>query len=323
MIEVWKRGLYVKVPLQECWDRTGKKPITVKWVDINKGDEKNPEYRSRLVAREINTGKEERIFVATPPLETMRILQSMAVTEGWGFKQKNKKRRKKLYFIDVRRAYFHAPARRDVYVELPDEDAEPGKCGRLEQSMYGTRDAAHNWERKCVSWAKSVGFIQGVASPCVFFYTVREISMVVHGDDFTVLGYESDLDWVREPISSEFEVKFRGRLGPEAGDMKSIRILNRIVEWKEDGIYYEADQRHIDILEQGLGFNARTKQLATPGIKSDEARSTPLDACYTAKLRALAARALFLSQDRSDIYVLQQRNCAVICVHLPSTRGLH
>ena len=31
----------------------GKPPISVKWVDVNKGDDLNPNYRSRLVAREI------------------------------------------------------------------------------------------------------------------------------------------------------------------------------------------------------------------------------------------------------------------------------
>ena len=30
----------------------------------------------------------------------------------------------KMDFIDVRRAYFHADAIRDVYIELPDEDSE-------------------------------------------------------------------------------------------------------------------------------------------------------------------------------------------------------
>ena len=30
-------------------------------------------------------------------------------------------------FIDIRKAYFHAPAQRDVYVQLPDEALEPGE----------------------------------------------------------------------------------------------------------------------------------------------------------------------------------------------------
>ena len=33
-----------------------------------------------------------------------------------------KKRGMKLAFIDVKRAYFYAKAKRDMFVELPDED---------------------------------------------------------------------------------------------------------------------------------------------------------------------------------------------------------
>ena len=33
MVEFNKHKVYTKVPLAECWDRTGKKPIGVRWVD--------------------------------------------------------------------------------------------------------------------------------------------------------------------------------------------------------------------------------------------------------------------------------------------------
>ena len=36
------------------------------------------------------------------------------------------------------------------YLELPDGDAEVGMCGMVKQSMYGARDAAHQWEQDYV-----------------------------------------------------------------------------------------------------------------------------------------------------------------------------
>ena len=69
-----------------------------------------------------------------------------------------------------------------------------------------------------MEWLKSVGFISGRASPCVFYNPERGIRLVVHGGDFTVLGYEEDLDWFRRAISHKYEVKFRGRVGPGEGD---------------------------------------------------------------------------------------------------------
>ena len=59
MAEVYKHGVYKKVPMEECYEKTGKAPIGTRWVDVNKGDSVRPEYRSRLVAQEINTGKRE------------------------------------------------------------------------------------------------------------------------------------------------------------------------------------------------------------------------------------------------------------------------
>ena len=69
MEEFKKHSVYIKVPLEECRRETGKEPIGTRWVDVNKGDRENPEYRSRLVAQEINTGRRDDLFAATPPLE--------------------------------------------------------------------------------------------------------------------------------------------------------------------------------------------------------------------------------------------------------------
>ena len=69
-----KYNTYVKVPRSECFERTGKAPIGVRWVDVNKGDAKNPAHKSRLVAKEFNNDKRESIFAAMPPLEAKRTL---------------------------------------------------------------------------------------------------------------------------------------------------------------------------------------------------------------------------------------------------------
>ena len=39
----------------ECWQATGRPPITLKWVDGNKDDDVHENYRSRLVAREVKS----------------------------------------------------------------------------------------------------------------------------------------------------------------------------------------------------------------------------------------------------------------------------
>ena len=51
--EFKKHNVYRKVPLTECWEGTGKGPLDIRWIDINKGDNVNEDLRSRLVAKEI------------------------------------------------------------------------------------------------------------------------------------------------------------------------------------------------------------------------------------------------------------------------------
>ena len=53
---------------------------------------------------------------------------------------------------DVARAFFGAPVTRDVCIELPDEDKtqedwDQDMVGKLNMSLYGTRDAASNFQK--------------------------------------------------------------------------------------------------------------------------------------------------------------------------------
>ena len=102
----------------------------------------------------------------------------------------------KLMVQDVKKAYFYAPATRDVYVELPDERAQPGMCAKLLRSQYGTRDAALNW----ANWARaysevleSIGFVKGLSSPCSFHHPAWAVRTVVHGDGFVPEGRKESL----------------------------------------------------------------------------------------------------------------------------------
>ena len=54
-----------------AWSKTGRPPITVRWVEVKKGNDDNLNYRSRLVAMEINMAGEDGIFAPSPPLELL------------------------------------------------------------------------------------------------------------------------------------------------------------------------------------------------------------------------------------------------------------
>ena len=116
-------------------------------MDTNKGDELNPNYRSRLVARQmkIRDHSGESFFAPAPPLEALRSVLSLAMTAvgshrpDWDPESPN---RTQISLIDVRRAYFNAVIdKRDkpTFVDLPSEDPDHAEqCGQLLGHMYGT-----------------------------------------------------------------------------------------------------------------------------------------------------------------------------------------
>ena len=116
-----KMGVYTKVPR----DKAVGKIIKTRWIDTDKGDDENPNYRSRLVGREINTDERPDLFAATPPLESLRYIISKCASN---------RRPGSRYCIlssDIKRAYFYAKATRPVYIVIPVEDRQPGDEGMV------------------------------------------------------------------------------------------------------------------------------------------------------------------------------------------------
>ena len=123
-----------------------------------------------------------------------------------------KRKGKVVALVDVRRAYFYAPARRRVLVELPREDCQTGDeymCGLLQHSLYGTRDAAQNWEEELASTLCDLKLTRGVACPCVRRGHIEDEHVVatVHGDDTTDGGERSAVELLIGKISRKYEIK--------------------------------------------------------------------------------------------------------------------
>ncbi len=110
---------------------------------------------------------------------------------------------------DIRRAFFYAKTNRDVYVDLPPEDAREGMCAKLVLSLYGTRDAPQTWQKCYTKSMRQLGFKTTATSPCIFYHQVRDIITAVHGDDFMSTGTEEQLLWLRTCLESNTKPKLR------------------------------------------------------------------------------------------------------------------
>ena len=121
---VRKIVVYTKVDRSEA---RGRKTIRTKWVDTNKGDFQNADYKICLVAMEFIVAPDPPLFASTPPLEALRFIAHQAARTGGSEPQCIK-------LVYVKRAYFNAEATRDIFVEIPKEDrvcGDESKIGKL------------------------------------------------------------------------------------------------------------------------------------------------------------------------------------------------
>ena len=183
-----------------------------RWVDINKGDETKPFYRSRLVVQEYKRQADWSFFTATLLICATidELPNGMGQPVAWTEPVV-------LMLIDVRRAHFYSTARRKVFVQLPAEaGADESKVGRLLRSMYDCRDAGVNWEFEFCEVMIAIGFVQDRASPCIYRHLEKQLRVWVHGDDFVPLGYIVNVRWFFVKLQEFWVVTNRGILGPPA-----------------------------------------------------------------------------------------------------------
>jgi len=314
------KGVWEKILRTESRGFTHKRPVSVRWVDVNKGDDLNPNYRSRLVARQLKAHDRsgETFFAPTPPLEALRTVLSLATTATPGHKpckDPRSERRVQVSFVDVRRAYMNAKTdpKDPVLVELPPEDPSCGThVALLRRHMYGTRRAADGWQEEySKTLVSEMLFQQGLSTPCLFHHPTRELTCSCHGDDFTTTGPKEELDWFESTLATFYDITTQPRIGPGPEDAKEARVLNRIVRFTEQGIELEADPRQVEKLVEECGLTG-ANTVVTPGMRATTAQlaaDEPLGPEMHTAYRAAAARANYLAADRIDCQYAAKEIC--------------
>ena len=85
---------------------------------------------------------------------------------------------------------------------------------------------------------------------------------------------------------------------------KSFRVLGRVVEWNANGITWEADPRHAELMRKSFGVTSRS--VTSPGVSdklTDIEGEVPIDKGASDRYRAKTMRAQFLSNDRPDVQI--------------------
>ena len=91
-------------------------------------------------------------------------------------------------------------------------------------------------------------------------------------------------------MTNTFECKLKGRLGEGENDLKEMKVLNRIVRITPDGLLYEADPRHAEMLIKAFKLEG-DKSVVTPGIKTSDPDGDPdeMDQEFSQEVMAIVA----------------------------------
>ena len=247
-----------------------------------------------------------------PPLEAKKLLFRMSAKERrvW---RKGRWQRRKLMFIDVKKAHLNGKVPEDEYafVRLPD-----GRVWRLKRWLYGMRPAAQAWEEDYAAKMIGVGFARGKSNSTVFHRESTGCRCVVHGDDFTFLSYGDHAKELADKMREWYDLKVRAVIGDDDEDDKEVTILNRTLRHTGDGLEYAADPRHEKEIRAEYHIGPESKGLDAPAVKEelpdgfDEERDDPkVDQVRGRRYRGVAARANYLSQDRIDLQYASKEAC--------------
>ena len=94
-------------------------------------------------------------------------------------------------------------------------------------------------------------------------------------------------------------------LGPGEGEVREVRLFNRVVQYCPEGVRLEADPRHVEAVVRELCF-VGGKEVASPGdkdqFKNDEADhgTVELEPSEATQYRARVARLNYVCSERPD-----------------------
>ena len=111
-----------------------------------------------------------------------------------------------------------------------------------------------------------------------------------------------------------YEIKDRGMMGSAADESKEMVILGRTLRWKDRGLEYEADTKHVKELARTQDLHAESNAAVGPAVKWREEDERMAAAELETKeeqtaFRASAARMNYFGLDRPDMQYATKELC--------------
>ena len=207
-----------------------------------------------------------------------------------------------MYHADVKGAFLNATLKERLHIKFPRGFKIHGKSyARLKKSLYGLKQAAHDWFELQLSFVMNTTFLDGTrfvqstVDPCMFFIRTEElfVILIVHVDDYVVAT--NNREWY-----DDFITKFNAVF--EIVDLGEVDNVMQIhVEKTETG--YALDQtRQINGLAASYNLLDNLRPVQTPmelGLVLEPEQS---DESYDYPFRSLLGELLWIARcTRPDI----------------------
>ncbi|KAJ9550514.1 LOW QUALITY PROTEIN: hypothetical protein OSB04_014559 [Centaurea solstitialis] len=269
--------------------------IGSKWVFLTKynSDGSFQKHKARLVAlgfhQRPGLDYNETFSPVIKPA-TVRLLLSLAVTNGWTLRQ-----------LDINDAFLQGTLSDDVYMAQPPgfvDPEHPTHVCRLRKAIYGLKQEPRAWYTELRTYLLSISFINSVSDTSLFIQKgTKTLFVLVYVDDIIVTGpCPNEVSDFISSLSVRFSLKDLGHLS---------YFLEVEVQTCSHGLFLSQRKYIIDLLARAKMLDA--KPMPTPmesNTRLTLAMGTPLD--HPKDYRALVGSLQYLALTRPDIAFADQ-----------------
>jgi len=117
---------------------------------------------------------------------------------------------------DIEGTFLNAAIQEELYVK--DQHATRTRAWKLWKSLYGTKQAAHNWDRVIDNVLQRLGFAQCPDDPGLYFRQVDGLVITIHVDDLLCVFRSATIrqEW-ETAVREHFTLEERGLLSRFVG----------------------------------------------------------------------------------------------------------
>lgn len=188
-----------------------KKTISCKWIFKIKtmADGKSKRFKARLVAQgfsqKYGTDYDE-VFAPVVMITTVRTFLCVAGERNYFVRQ-----------VDIKTAYLNGKLREIIYMVQPPgcvDEKHPDWGCRLNQGLYGLRQAAREWNNALDEYLIECNFVRSEEDPCLYKHGTRTLTwLLVHVDDILIMGKSLErINEIIQALNDGFELTDLGEV---------------------------------------------------------------------------------------------------------------